>query len=66
MRYIKFITILYVCLWILFISTLACYSEEIKKTVSQSTSKENAIRKQQFTQCIKSGKSRSYCYYLYY
>lgn len=65
MRYIKFITILYVCLWIIFISILSCESKEIKKTVSQSTSKENKIRKQEFNQCLKYN-SRSYCYYLYY
>lgn len=37
-----------------------------KKPVSQSTSLENKIRKQNFDLCIASGKSRSYCYYLYY
>lgn len=56
-------------LWILFIGTiLSCYGAEkknTKKTVSQSTSKENKIRKQQFNQCLKYN-NRSYCYYLYY
>ena len=41
-------------------------SKDSKKPVSQSTSLENKIRKQNFDLCIASGKSRSYCYYLYY
>lgn len=51
--------------------TCACFGAEkqtstVKKPVSQSTSRENAIRKQQFNQCVQSGTSRSKCYYLYY
>ncbi len=46
-----------------------CYgakNTDVKKPVSQSTSKENAIRRQNFNMCIASGKPRSYCYYLFY
>lgn len=36
------------------------------KSVSQSTSKENKIRKQNYDMCVMSGKNRSQCYYMYY
>lgn len=49
--------------------TCACFSAEtkqIKKTVSQSTSQENKIRKQMYNQCVQSGENRARCYYLFY
>ena len=68
-RIALFIFIIATILWTLFIGTiLSCYGAEkkdTKKIVSQSTSKENKIRKQDFNQCLKYN-SRSYCYYLYY
>lgn len=68
-RMALFIFIIATVLWILFISTvLSCFGAETKdskKSVSQSTSYENKIRRQQFNQCLKTN-TRSYCYYLYY
>ena len=67
MGYIKLviITALLVCCSISSV-ILASETKSGKKPVSQSTSLENKIRKQNFDLCIASGKSRSYCYYLYY
>lgn len=48
---------------------LLCHAQQKQdkpKPPSQSTSKENKIRKQNFDLCVQSGKNRSYCYYLYY
>lgn len=49
--------------------TCTCFGSEtkqIKKTVSQSTSRENAIRKQMYNACVQSGENRAKCYYLFY
>lgn len=44
-----------------------CKTKQDKpKPPSQSTSKENKIRKQNFDLCVQSGRNRSNCYYLYY
>lgn len=52
-------------LFVLLLVCPVCFAGD-KKSVSQSTSAENKIRKQNFDVCVQSGKSRSYCYYLYY
>lgn len=49
--------------------TCACFGAEtkqIKKSVSQSTSKENKIRKQMYNTCVQQTGSTSRCYYIYY
>lgn len=51
--------------WILFISVAIVYGAE-NKPVSQSTSRENQIRRQMFNTCIANGNTRAYCYRLYY
>lgn len=67
MSYIKLVLTIGLLAWFTFLNiTLPSESKDSKKPVSQSTSAENKIRKQNFDLCIASGKSRSYCYYLYY
>lgn len=47
----------------------ACFGAEtkqIKKSVSQSTSKENKTRKQMYNTCVQQTGSTSRCYYIYY
>lgn len=65
-----FVLVLTTILWAIFIAFVLkaqpVEAAETKKTVSQSTSAENKVRKQLFNQCVASGKSRSQCYYLYY
>lgn len=52
--------------------TCTCFGAEkqnttkVKKTVSQSTSRENAIRREMYNQYVKQTGSRSRAYYLYY
>lgn len=49
--------------------TCTCFGAEtkqVKKSVSQSTSKENKIRKQMYNACVQSGENRAKCYYLFY
>lgn len=49
--------------------TCACFGAEtnqIKKSVSQSTSKENKIRKQMYNTCVQQTGSTSRCYHIYY
>lgn len=67
MGYIKTVLIIGLLAWFTVLNTvLPSESKDGKKPVSQSTSLENKIRKQNFNLCISSGKSRAYCYYLYY
>ena len=67
MIYIKTVLIIGLLAWFTVLNTvLPSESKNSKKPVSQSTSLENKIRKQNFDLCIASSKSRSYCYYLYY
>lgn len=64
---IRTVLIIGLLVWFTVLNTvLPSESKDSKKPVSQSTSLENKIRKQNFDLCIASGKSRSYCYYLYY
>ena len=67
MIYIRTVLIIGLLAWFTVLNAvLSSESKDSKKPVSQSTSLENKIRKQNFDLCITSGKSRSYCYYLYY
>lgn len=55
--------------WVLFVGcSIKCFGAEktVKKTVSQSTAKENQIRRQMFEACVQQTGSRSNCYRLYY
>lgn len=54
---------------IFMLCTCTCFGAEtktVKKTVSQSTSRENFVRKQMYNACVQSGENRAKCYYLYY
>ena len=67
MIYTKTVLIIGLLAWFTALNAvLPSESKDNKKPVSQSTSLENKIRKQNFGLCIASGKSRSYCYYLFY
>lgn len=59
------ILVLAFMVWVIFISTAIVYGAE-NKPVSQSTSRENQIRRQMFNACIANGNTRAYCYRLYY
>lgn len=67
MIYIRTVLIIGLLAWFTVLNAvLPSESKDSKKPVSQSTSLENKIRKQNFDLCMARGKSRSYCYYLYY
>lgn len=61
MKYILIILMMFTIL-------CTCFGAEkpVKKTVSQSTAKENQIRRQMFEACVQQTGSRSNCYRLYY